>query len=210
MPHKCSMYVYVCVCVCACVFNESGRCRLTPWIVQSVAIECLTSFCLAATWHVATGQVPAVRLCLCLPRTTPKKPPQYRRKETERVRESEMGDGRKRQSCTQHEKFLRHFSPPAFTIRNYDCIIKRQGAKRGGAGLYKGLRGVTRTVAGAVLPQQAKWAAILCADCWRQFYVLEKQHALPLRAQLSSARRRAQRTAGTGRLQTARTTENKR
>lgn len=56
-----------------------------------------------------------------------------------------------------------------------------------------------------MLPQQAKWAAILCADCWRQFYVLEKQHALPLRAQLSSARRRAQRTAGTGRLQTART-----
>lgn len=147
-------------------------------------------------------------LCLCLPRTTPKKPPQYRRKETETERESEMGDGSKRQSCTQHEKFLRHFSPPAFTIRNYDCIIKRQGAGYTRDSEGRGGR-ATRTVAGAraVLPQQAKWAAILCADCWRQFYVLEKQHALPLRAQLSSARRRAQRTAGTGRLQTARTTK---
>lgn len=152
--------------------------------------------------------MPAVRLCLCLclPRTTPKKPPQYRRKERERERARwEMGDGSKRQSCTQHEKFLRHFSPPAFTIRNYDCIIKRQGA-----GYTRDSEGGTVAGARAVLPQQAKWAAILCADCWRQFYVLEKQHALPLRAQLSSARRRAQRTAGTGRLQTARTTKKRR
>lgn len=91
--------------------------------------------------------------------------------------------------------FFHIFLTPAFTIRNYDCIIKRTAGRNtapsmetlperkswasSGGWWLNHSRGASFRV-------RAKWAAILCADLWRQFYVLDEQHAFADRRTLAN------------------------